>query len=507
MAQNERGASPRARYSRSRRLGAGQGRPPGGGVWRKPNPHARGDEQEPERRGGAPGTSGHVTAKSSIRRGVLDTSGVYARNVRCLTLGDSAGGPGEQGLRAERSALSGQQTSAEGILGPTPARLVRHPKADRRGNREAKPSRGWAEGRGRDPQAGAPDRARPLHRARPAAGATGGVGLHLLGEELRRAPATQCPPGGGAGTGGHARRRHVDGGYRPVDDRPVWSGARLFRSSQGLLKSSWFTAKGSRPHGYVPVLDGVIFAHEESVGATTEVDRFSPTRVKNSLKWTDSATEHGLMLVIALPPGQTIREWTPSLEEAKAFGDRVAVFGPFPKIGQLVLRDRSVVSVRIDGSLDDEIERISRSISLARKRKCLGDYELALSFAGEDREYVDEVARALLARGVKVFYDTLEQVDLLGKNLYTHLSDVYLKRARFTVMFISRSYATKRWTGFEREAAQARAFAENREYILPVRIDDTDLPGMLPTVAYVKPRTFRRSLSHAARQKVGIPTP
>ena len=50
------------------------------------------------------------------------------------------------GLRAERSALSGQQKSAEGIVDPTQARLVRHPTVDRRGHREAKPPRGWAEG-------------------------------------------------------------------------------------------------------------------------------------------------------------------------------------------------------------------------------------------------------------------------------------------------------------------------------------------------------------------------
>jgi hypothetical protein len=50
------------------------------------------------------------------------------------------------GRRAERSALSGQQKAAEGIVGPTQARLVRPPDADRRGNREAKPQRGWAEG-------------------------------------------------------------------------------------------------------------------------------------------------------------------------------------------------------------------------------------------------------------------------------------------------------------------------------------------------------------------------
>jgi hypothetical protein len=37
---------------------------------------------------GTPGTSGHVTTKSSIRvLGVLYKPGVYARTVLCLTLG------------------------------------------------------------------------------------------------------------------------------------------------------------------------------------------------------------------------------------------------------------------------------------------------------------------------------------------------------------------------------------------------------------------------------------
>ena len=41
-----------------------------GGVWRKSNPKVRGDEQEPDLRCGTLGTSGHVTAKSSIHIGV-----------------------------------------------------------------------------------------------------------------------------------------------------------------------------------------------------------------------------------------------------------------------------------------------------------------------------------------------------------------------------------------------------------------------------------------------------
>ena len=48
----------------------------------------RGDEQEPDTRCGTPGTSWHVTAKFSIRRGVLYKSGAYAWKVLCLTPGD-----------------------------------------------------------------------------------------------------------------------------------------------------------------------------------------------------------------------------------------------------------------------------------------------------------------------------------------------------------------------------------------------------------------------------------
>jgi hypothetical protein len=113
------------------------------------------------------------------------------------------------------------------------------------------------------------------------------------------------------------------------------------------------------------------------------------------------------------------------------------------------------------------------------------EYDIALSFAGEERAYVDSVATLLKERGVKVFYDLFEEADLWGKDLYVHLSDVYHKRARFTVIFISEAYAAKLWTNHERKAAQARAFQEAQEYILPARFDDTDIPGVLPTVGYV----------------------
>ncbi|HEX7154356.1 MAG TPA: TIR domain-containing protein [Thermoanaerobaculia bacterium] len=112
-------------------------------------------------------------------------------------------------------------------------------------------------------------------------------------------------------------------------------------------------------------------------------------------------------------------------------------------------------------------------------------YEVCLSFAGEQRAFVDEVADELRRAKVRVFYDGYEEVDLWGRDLYEHLNTIYRDRAQFCVMFISREYAAKQWTTLERKSAQARAFRQSSEYILPARFDDTELPGMNETIGYV----------------------
>lgn len=113
------------------------------------------------------------------------------------------------------------------------------------------------------------------------------------------------------------------------------------------------------------------------------------------------------------------------------------------------------------------------------------EYDVALSFAGENRDYVEEVAKMLKKRKIKVFYDLFEEANLWGKNLYEYLSEIYQNKAYYTVIFISKFYNKKLWTNHERVAMQARAFKEHREYILPARFDDTEIPGILNTVGYI----------------------
>ena len=132
------------------------------------------------------------------------------------------------------------------------------------------------------------------------------------------------------------------------------------------------------------------------------------------------------------------------------------------------------------------------------------DYDVGLSFAGEQRDYVNDVANDLKARGIHVFFDEFEQSNLWGKNLYEHLSYVYQRMCRYCVVFASKDYAAKAWPTIERQSAQARAIEAKEEYILPARFDDTPIPGILDTVHYIDlRRTSPGTLSDLLAKKLG----
>ena len=134
------------------------------------------------------------------------------------------------------------------------------------------------------------------------------------------------------------------------------------------------------------------------------------------------------------------------------------------------------------------------------------DFDVTLSFAEEDRPFVARVARILRKKGLNLFYDKYALIDSWGLNLYDHLDDVYRKRARYCVIFISEHYRKKLWTQHERESAQARAFLKNETYILPFRMDATDLPGLKDTTSYLTINEFdEKQLAAAIIKKVAQP--
>ena len=76
------------------------------------------------------------------------------------------------------------------------------------------------------------------------------------------------------------------------------------------------------------------------------------------------------------------------------------------------------------------------------------------------------------------------QQSLQGADLYRDLTRVYGTEGRYCLMLVSGHYKDKLW-GQPGRVAQDRAFSEGNERILPVRIDDTALPGPLSTYGYL----------------------
>jgi hypothetical protein len=141
------------------------------------------------------------------------------------------------------------------------------------------------------------------------------------------------------------------------------------------------------------------------------------------------------------------------------------------------------------------------------------EYDVALSFAGENRNYVDAVAKCLKNSGVKLFYDNFEEANLWGKDLYEYLDDIYKNKARYCIMFISAHYAEKVWTTHERKSAQERAIREKGiEYILPARFDDTVIPGIRDTIGYINlnnktPEKFCKIILEKLQFKLSVEKP
>ena len=120
------------------------------------------------------------------------------------------------------------------------------------------------------------------------------------------------------------------------------------------------------------------------------------------------------------------------------------------------------------------------------------EYDFVVSYASEDEVFAKELVSVLSQYTDKVFFAQTQeaQAEIWGKNLYEYLMEIYNKKGRFCIPLISKHYVEKIWTRHEWKSAQARALNEiNRDYILPIRLDDTELPGLLSTIAYLDGRS------------------
>ncbi|UVS82430.1 putative protein containing a TIR (Toll-Interleukin 1-resistance) domain protein [Actinokineospora sp. UTMC 2448] len=77
------------------------------------------------------------------------------------------------------------------------------------------------------------------------------------------------------------------------------------------------------------------------------------------------------------------------------------------------------------------------------------EYDVALSFAGEDRKFVEHLRDEIQDKGLVVFYDFTEMYRIVANNIEEYMRPIYDSGSRYVVVVIGESYSKKRWTIFE----------------------------------------------------------
>lgn len=188
------------------------------------------------------------------------------------------------------------------------------------------------------------------------------------------------------------------------------------------------------------------------------------------------------------------KQFSPAIESLLAANATVEAIGmtflPFDK-----------PATRIRADIASKVRRASSPTPAQPALASLPDnFDVAISFAGPERAQAEKLAQLIREAGYAVFYDDFYPEHLWGKNLAVFFDEIFRKRARFCVMFVSKVYAERKWTIHEARSAQARALEEKGdEYVLPIRVDSIELEGLLPTVGYVP---IAKGIEHIAEMLI-----
>jgi hypothetical protein len=135
------------------------------------------------------------------------------------------------------------------------------------------------------------------------------------------------------------------------------------------------------------------------------------------------------------------------------------------------------------------------------------EFDVCLSYASEQRVYVDDVAADLERRGIDAYYDQMRAADTWGRRLTEHLDFIYRQASRYCVIFVSADYARKVWPTVELSSAVARMLEDpDGAYILPARFDDTELPGLPQSMGFIDLRQHSSvAVGGWIAQRIGAP--
>jgi len=114
-------------------------------------------------------------------------------------------------------------------------------------------------------------------------------------------------------------------------------------------------------------------------------------------------------------------------------------------------------------------------------------FKVALSFPGEARDKVEEIAKGLARRVGKdrIFYDKFYEAKLARPNLDVYLQSIYHEKSKLVVLFLCEDYEKKEWCGLEWRAIRDLIKKRKDESIMPLRLDDADVSGLFSIDGYI----------------------
>jgi tetratricopeptide (TPR) repeat protein len=135
-------------------------------------------------------------------------------------------------------------------------------------------------------------------------------------------------------------------------------------------------------------------------------------------------------------------------------------------------------------------------------------FRVALSFPGEHRARVENIANALAARlsREKVLYDKWYAAEFARPNLDTYLSNLYHDESDLIAIFLCQAFNEKEWCGLEWRACRDLLKRKQDARLMFFRLDDADIPGLYSIDGYQDIRHMSDAeVAAAILQRLGEP--
>ena len=144
-----------------------------------------------------------------------------------------------------------------------------------------------------------------------------------------------------------------------------------------------------------------------------------------------------------------------------------------------------------------------KKVDLYRKLRAIGirvpgrpinidthQFDVALSFPGESRDYVKDIAENLNDKldPDSCFYDGYYRAQLSRPDLDVLLQNIYRSRSKLIVVFLGHDYQKSEWCGIEFRSVRDILKGCDRSRIMYVRMDDGAVEGVMPIDGYIDAR-------------------